>query len=241
MLSHTDYNPPKEPYLDIVHEDSAIIVVNKPSGILSVPGKEEHLFDCILTRIQKKYPFAAAAHRLDMSTSGIIVVPKTRAAAGELGKQFQARTVHKCYYAWIDGRMERESGTVDLPIAHDINNKPLQRIDFENGRRAVTDFLRLYADDDRSFVRLMPITGRSHQLRLHMKELGHPILGDKWYGQPHATPKAPHLYLHAGELSFDHPSTGERLCFCVLPPFPVPDNFKFWMEEKLPSKLPADS
>ncbi len=224
MINHDDYNPPLEPYLDVVYEDRSIIVVNKPSGILSVPGKEPHLFDCILTRIQKKFPLAAASHRLDMSTSGLLVVPKTRLAASELGKQFQARTVSKCYYAWVAGTLEKDHGVIDLPIALDENNKPLQRIDFVKGRRAITEFFCLFKQEDRSLVRLHPITGRSHQLRLHMKELGHPILGDKWYATPKIKAMAPHLYLHAGELSFNHPDTNERLTFKVNPPFPLPNN-----------------
>ncbi|MGN1356203.1 MAG: pseudouridine synthase [Succinivibrionaceae bacterium] len=225
MLNHDDYHPPLDPYLDVVYEDLSIIVVNKPSGILSVPGKEAHLFDSILTRIQKKFPLAAAAHRLDMSTSGLLVVPKTRQAASELGKQFQARTVAKCYYAWVAGYLEKDQGTVDLPIALNEECRPLQKIDFVKGRRAVTEFFCLYRQNDRSFVRLHPITGRSHQLRLHMKELGHPILGDKWYATPEIKALAPHLYLHAGELSFNHPGTRERMTFKILPPFPVPDDF----------------
>lgn len=225
MLHHDDYFPPQEPYLDIIYEDRSIIVVNKPSGILSVPGKEPHLFDSILTRIQKKYPLSAASHRLDMSTSGLLVVPKTRAAASELGKQFQARTVSKCYYAWVGGVIDKEQGIIDLPIALDQNNKPLQKIDFDNGRRAITEFHCISKQIDRTFVRLHPITGRSHQLRLHMKELGHPILGDKWYATPEIKSLAPHLYLHAGELSFNHPESNERMTFKVNPPFPLPNGY----------------
>ncbi|MBQ8707798.1 MAG: RNA pseudouridine synthase [Succinivibrionaceae bacterium] len=223
MLHHDDYNPPKEPFLDVIYEDPGVMVVNKPSGILSVPGKEPHLFDCILTRVQKKYPLAAAAHRLDMSTSGLLVVPKTRLAASILGKQFQARTVEKRYYAWVAGRVEKDQGEIDLPIALDTDNKPLQKIDFANGRRAVTQFFCLYRSDARSLMRLHPVTGRSHQLRLHMKELGHPILGDKWYATPEIRAMAPHLYLHAGELSFDNPADGRRMNFKAAPPFDIPD------------------
>ena len=222
-MADFEYHPPLEPYLDLLYEDDCIMVVNKPSGILSVPGKEERHNDSILTRIQKKYPLAAAAHRLDMSTSGILVVPITREAAGALGKQFQQRTVNKLYYAWVYGRIEKMSGTIDLPIALDPDNKPVQRIDFVNGRNAVTEYECLFASDEKSFVRLKPITGRSHQLRLHMKELGHPILGDKWYGTPEIRAMAPHLYLHAGKLVFCHPQSGETMTFRQPPPFDVPE------------------
>ncbi len=226
MLHHDDYNPPKEPFLDVVYENFAVIVVNKPSGILSVPGKEEHLFDSILTRVQKKYPLAAAAHRLDMSTSGLLVVPKTRAAASDLGKQFQGRTVKKCYYAWVAGKVEKTKGIIDLPIALDTSNKPLQKIDFQFGRRAVTEFECIFASEEKSFMRLHPVTGRSHQLRLHMKELGHPILGDKWYAPEEVRKMAPHLYLHAGELAFNDPDTQMPLSFKVCPPFELPPKFE---------------
>lgn len=217
------YNPPLEPYLDLLYQDQSIMVVNKPSGILSVPGKELKYNDSILTRIQRDYPLAAASHRLDMSTSGILVVPLTREAASSLGKQFQERSVQKLYYAWVYGKIEKLSGTIDLPIALDQNNKPVQKIDFENGRRAITEYTCLYTSDEKSFVRLKPITGRSHQLRLHMKELGHPILGDKWYGTPEIRAMAPHLYLHAGKLVFKHPTTNEVMCFKLNPPFALPE------------------
>ncbi len=115
------------------------------------------------------------------------------------------------------------SGTIDLPIALDPDNKPVQRIDFVNGRNAVTEYECLFASDEKSFVRLKPITGRSHQLRLHMKELGHPILGDKWYGTPEIRAMAPHLYLHAGKLVFCHPLSGETMTFRLPPPFDVPE------------------
>lgn len=222
-MADFEYNPPMEPYLDVLYEDSSIIVVNKPSGILSVPGKEERYNDSILTRIQKRFPLAVAAHRLDMSTSGILVVPVTREAAGGLGKQFQQRTVNKLYYAWVFGKIEKISGTINLPIALDPDNKPVQKIDFINGRNAITEYECLYASEEKSFVRLKPITGRSHQLRLHMKELGHPILGDKWYGTPEIRAMAPHLYLHAGKLVFNHPDTGETMIFKQRPPFEVPN------------------
>lgn len=217
-----EYNPPTEPYLDIIFEDEHIIVINKPSGILSVPGKEERLFDSILTRVQKKYPLAAASHRLDMSTSGILVIPKNRAAASGLGKQFQARTTQKYYYAWVFGKMDKQEGVIDLPLALNNDNKPLQKVDFENGRSAITYYQCLSIENDRSFVLLKPITGRSHQLRVHMKELGHPILGDKWYGSIQIKEMAPHLYLHAGKIRLKHPISNKELQFSVCPPFPVP-------------------
>ncbi len=230
MFGHDDYNPPAEPFLDILYEDPAIMVLNKPSGILTVPGKEEHLHDCILTRVQKKYPLAAAAHRLDMSTSGLLVVPKTRIAAGVLGRQFQDRTVEKRYFAWVAGVVTRDEGEIDLPIALDDDNKPLQKIDFVRGRRAVTQFRCLWRGSDRSFMRLHPVTGRSHQLRLHMKELGHPILGDKWYATPEIRDMADHLNLHAGELSFNDPTTGKRVCFRVDPPFDLPPGVTIYQD-----------
>ena len=187
------YNPPMEPFLEILYEDDKIVVVNKPSGILSVPGKAAEHNDSILSRVRKTAPDAEAVHRLDMSTSGIIVVAKNKDAAGRLCVD------------WL--------------------NRPMQRVDYVNGREAITDYICIARESDRSFVRLHPHTGRSHQLRVHMKELGHPILGDHLYAPAEARDIVPHLQLHAGYLAFRHPKTMELMEFNHLPPFKVPDNF----------------
>ena len=219
------YNPPMEPFLEILYEDDKIVVVNKPSGILSVPGKAAEHNDSILSRVRKTAPDAEAVHRLDMSTSGIIVVAKNKDAAGRLGKQFQERQTRKLYYAWVWGVMTTEMGRVNKPLCVDWLNRPMQRVDYVNGREAITDYICIARESDRSFVRLHPHTGRSHQLRVHMKELGHPILGDHLYAPAEARDIVPHLQLHAGYLAFHHPKTMELMEFNHLPPFKVPDNF----------------
>lgn len=222
------YTPPLEPFLDILYEDEDIIVVNKPSGILSVPGKKIEHNDSILSRVRASAPEAQAVHRLDMSTSGIMVVAKNKIAAGRLGKQFQERKTEKVYFAWVGGILEQPEGVINLPMCVDWEHRPLQHIDYENGREAITHYICLFSDQEKSFVRLKPYTGRSHQLRLHMKELGHPILGDHLYAPNEIKAMAPHLYLHAGFLSFYHPHSNEKMSFKVNPDFPIPPNINLF-------------
>ena len=216
------YNPPQDPFLDILYDDEDFIVVNKPSGLLSVPGKKIEHVDSILHRVRASAPEAQAVHRLDMSTSGVMVVAKNKITTGIIGKQFQDRKTDKIYYAYVGGILEQEEGVVNLPLCVDWNNRPLQHVDFENGREAITHYIKLWNDDKKTLVRLHPYTGRSHQLRVHMKELWHPILGDHLYATPEIRAMAPNLYLHAGYLSFFHPRTNEKLEFRAPPPFEVP-------------------
>lgn len=220
-MSTFHYDPPREPFLDILFEDEHILVVNKPSGILSVPGKAVEHFDSIASRVKSLYPEGGAVHRLDMGTSGVLVVAKTAQATSALGRQFQDRKTEKYYYAWVWGQMEKLEGTVDLPLCVDWENRPRQQVNFEHGRRAVTHYICQRVEADRSLVKLKPITGRSHQLRVHMMELGHPILGDHLYAPPEAQAAAPHLYLHAAMLSFYHPVSGQKLTFEAPAPFPL--------------------
>ena len=173
----TDYAPPTDP-LDVLHEDHEIIVVNKPSGLLSVPGKGEHLADCLLTRVQATFPTALLVHRLDRDTSGVMVLAASPHAQRHLGLQFEKRQIKKTYLALLDGKLEPKSGTVDLPLIVDWPNRPRQMVCHETGKPAQTDWKVLRQDDQQSRVMLMPKTGRSHQLRVHMLALGHPILGD---------------------------------------------------------------
>lgn len=220
-MSTFHYNPPMEPYLDILFEDDSIVVVNKPSGILSVPGKAVEHHDSIVSRVKERFPAGGAVHRLDMGTSGVLVVSKTQQATSALGRQFQDRKTEKFYYAWVWGQMEKLEGTVDLPLCVDWENRPRQQVNFEQGRPAITHYQCLRVEADRSLVKLKPITGRSHQLRVHMMTLGHPILGDHLYATPEARDAAPHLLLHAAMLRFNHPLTGERLTFEAPAPFPL--------------------
>lgn len=222
MNSDFVYKPPMVPYLDVMYEDDSIIVVNKPSGILSVPGKALEHYDSIVSRVKENNPDAGAVHRLDMSTSGIMVVAKNKIATSRLGKQFQERKTDKIYFAWVGGVIENKEGVINLPLCVDWENRPLQHVDYTNGREAITHYICLWSDDTKSFVRLHPYTGRSHQLRVHMKELNHPILGDHLYANEKYRNMAPHLYLHAGFLSFYHPISNEKISFKVNPPFEVP-------------------
>lgn len=218
------YNPPKDPWLDILYEDEDIVVVNKPSGLLSVPGKDPANYDSIICRVREKCPTAGAVHRLDMATSGVMVVAKTKLALSNLGKQFQERKTGKIYYAWVSGAPEMPEGIIKLPLCTDWEKRPMQHVDYENGRPATTHYSVLWTSPEKSFVRLHPLTGRSHQLRVHMKELGHPILGDQLYAPPEIRDMVPRLYLHAAKLTFYHPKSNQKMEFFKEPSFPIPEN-----------------
>lgn len=212
-----DYTPPTDP-LDILHDDHEILVVNKPSGLLSVPGRGEHLADCLLARVQAVFPTALLVHRLDRDTSGIMVFGLTPHAQRHLGKQFERRKVKKTYVARVAGVMADNSGTVDLPLIVDWPNRPRQMVDHENGKPAVTDWKVLKRGEHETRVRLLPQTGRSHQLRVHMLALGHPILGDPFYATGGALDH-PRLMLHSEELRLHHPDGGQVVKFRGKAPF----------------------
>lgn len=208
------YNPPREPWLHILYQDAHIMVVNKPSGLLSVPGRLDEHKDSVMTRIQRDFPQAESVHRLDMATSGVMVVALTKAAERELKRQFREREPAKTYVACIWGHPEKEGGVVDLPLICDWPNRPKQMVCFENGKAAQTEYQVLeYRADNSARVSLKPITGRSHQLRVHMLALGHPILGDNFYAHPDARAMAPRLLLHAESLTITHPAFGNAMTF----------------------------
>ncbi len=211
-----DYNPPTGP-LDILHEDAELLVVDKPEGLLSVPGKGAHLADCLIARVQKAFPTALLIHRLDRDTSGVMVFAQTKAAQRHLGLQFEKRMTKKTYVARVHGSVEDKQGIVDLPLIVDWPNRPLQHVNYETGKEAITEWRRLRTEGDTTRMRLMPKTGRSHQLRVHMKELGHPILGDRFYSEnPEAYPR---MMLHAEELRLRHPNGGHGMSFRAKAPF----------------------
>jgi hypothetical protein len=212
-----EYNPPQEPWLDLVYRDDYIAVVNKPSGLLSVPGNQPQYYDSAMSRVKEKYGFCEPAHRLDMATSGILLFALSKAADRELKRQFREREPKKYYQALVWGHVEQDHGVVELPLICDWENRPRQKICFERGKRAVTfyDVLQRYPNNT-TRVKLTPITGRSHQLRLHMLALGHPILGDKFYAHPQAKALSPRLCLHAESLQIQHPITGETMEFTAL-------------------------
>ena len=209
-----EYNPPQEPWLDLVYRDDYIAVVNKPSGLLSVPGNQPQYYDSAMSRVKEKYGFCEPAHRLDMATSGILLFALSKAADRELKRQFREREPKKYYQALVWGHVEQDHGVVELPLICDWENRLRQKICFERGKRAVTfyDVLQRYPNNT-TRVKLTPITGRSHQLRLHMLALGHPILGDKFYAHPQAKALSPRLCLHAESLQIQHPITGEMMEF----------------------------
>ncbi|MGR3549490.1 RluA family pseudouridine synthase [Pseudooceanicola sp.] len=211
------YTPPDTP-LDVVHEDHEILLLDKPAGLLSVPGKGEHLADCLLTRAQAAFPTALLVHRLDRDTSGIMVFALTPHAQRHLGLQFEHRRTKKTYVARVHGKLEPKTGTVDLPLCADWPNRPRQMVDHENGRAAQTDWrVQRYAEGE-TRVRLMPRTGRSHQLRVHMLALGHPILGDPFYAERKVR-DYPRMMLHSEELRLLHPDGGKGMSFRAPAPF----------------------
>lgn len=211
------YGPPDEP-LRILHEDAAIIVVDKPAGLLTVPGKLENRQDCLITRLQAARWDALTVHRLDCDTSGVIIFARTKQAQGFLGQEFEQRRAQKTYVARLKGRLERGSGTVDLPLGSDWEYRPRQKVDHVHGRPAVTDWQVIDQTDTETRVRLTPHTGRSHQLRVHMLALGHPILGDQIYA-PETRDQHARLMLHAETLALHHPQTGEWMSFSAPVPF----------------------
>jgi tRNA pseudouridine32 synthase/23S rRNA pseudouridine746 synthase len=212
-----DCDPPQEP-LRILHRDAQLLVLDKPAGLLSVPGKGDHLADCLLARAQAEFPEALLVHRLDRDTSGVMVFAMNPQAQRHLGLQFERRHAKKSYVARVWGHVADKSGTVDLPLIVDWPNRPLQKVDFENGRAAVTDWKVMRHEGATTRLRLTPHTGRSHQLRVHMKEIGHPIVGDPFYAVGEAR-EAPRLMLHAERLRLRHPDGGEVVTFASKCPF----------------------
>ncbi|SFO35018.1 ribosomal large subunit pseudouridine synthase A [Roseovarius lutimaris] len=213
----SDYAPPTDP-LDVLHDDHEILVVNKPAGLLSVPGKGAHLADCLLARVQDAYPQALLVHRLDRDTSGVMIFALTPHAQRHLGLQFEKRQTKKTYVARIWGKLEQKTGEVVLPLIVDWPNRPLQKVCHETGRAAFTEWRVMRHGTDETRVRLTPRTGRSHQLRVHMLALGHPILGDPLYATGAARDFS-RLMLHSEELRIRHPDGGAGVKFRAKVPF----------------------
>jgi tRNA pseudouridine32 synthase / 23S rRNA pseudouridine746 synthase len=211
------YDPPDTP-LQILHQDETIIVLDKPAGLLTVPGKLENRQDCLITRLQASCWNALTVHRLDCDTSGVIIFARTKQAQGFLGQEFEQRRAHKTYIARLKGHLHPDSGTVDLPLGSDWDFRPRQKVDPVKGRPALTDWQVIDRTETETRVRLTPHTGRSHQLRVHMLALGHPILGDQIYA-PETLPDHNRLMLHAETLSLHHPVTKERVTFTSPTPF----------------------
>ncbi|MEG0170686.1 MAG: RluA family pseudouridine synthase [Acinetobacter sp.] len=205
------YMPPQDP-LEIMYEDEDLVVVNKPAGLLSVMGRLPEHQDSAYLRVLDQYPTAKVTHRLDMATSGLLMFAKHRDAEVAVSKMFQARTVKKYYVALVQGQIQAE-GSVDVPLITDWENRPRQMVHFELGKHAKTLFQRMQydAETDQSRVRLEPVTGRSHQLRVHMMHIGHPIMGDKLYHPEPAQFDLKRMALHAAYLAFQHPLQDKHL------------------------------
>jgi len=203
--------PHSQEEISILYEDDDLLLVRKPHLLLTIPGRHPLNKDCLITRLQQSYPSASIVHRLDLDTSGIMVIPLNKPTHAHISRQFQERKVEKSYYAMVYGVVEQDSGEVDLPIAPDWNHRPRQKICFERGKQALTRFEVLQRQTDRTRLLLKPVSGRSHQLRIHMRELGHPILGCDMYAHEEALAMSPRLLLHAATLAFTHPTSGEWL------------------------------
>jgi tRNA pseudouridine32 synthase/23S rRNA pseudouridine746 synthase len=209
----------------LVYVDEHLLVLEKPAGLLAVPGRGEDKQDCLARRAQALWPDALAVHRLDMATSGLFVMARGKAVQRQLAAAFEHRRVHKRYVAVVAGRLAAPAGdgwgVIDLPLMADWPRRPLQKVDVEHGRPSTTRW-RVLADaslQEATRVELEPVTGRSHQLRVHLREIGHPILGDALYAPADVAARAPRLLLHACELAFAHPATGDALHFESRVPF----------------------
>jgi tRNA pseudouridine32 synthase/23S rRNA pseudouridine746 synthase len=218
------YKPPMSPYLEIVYKDDDIVVLNKASGILSVPGRLPEHKDCLQNRVQRILPNATIVHRLDMATSGLMVMALNKSAHIIISRQFEQRKTEKTYLARVFGKLELKIGSVNLPLICDWPNRPKQKVDHENGKKSLTHYKVLNQNDEAgdetsSLIELTPITGRSHQLRVHMLALGHPILGDKLYAHERALAMSERLQLHALTLSLFHPATNAAITFSAPCPF----------------------
>ena len=208
-MAMLNYSPPTDPWIEIVFQDDDLLAVNKPSGLLSVPGREPQHYDSMWSRLVEQYPDIQVIHRLDMSTSGLMLFAKNKRVESALKKQFQYRLTHKVYVAEVWGRVEQDKGEVDLPLICDWPNRPIQKVCHETGKPSRTLYEVIERKEKTTLVRLFPITGRSHQLRVHMLAIGHPIVGDEFYAQKEAREFSPRLSLHAAELSYYHPESNE--------------------------------
>lgn len=212
------YQPIMSPYLDIIYQDDDLIVLNKTSGILTVPGRLPEHQDCLQNRVLRVLPTATIVHRLDMATSGIMIMALNKPAHVEISRQFEKREISKRYITRVYGQIKEASGEIDLPLINDWPNRPKQKVDHEKGKKAQT-FYKILANEksdngiETTLVALTPVTGRSHQLRVHMLALGHPILGDRLYAHPKALSASSRLQLHAESISFKHPKTQQTLSF----------------------------
>ncbi len=204
---------------DIVYRDERVLVLDKPTGLLAVPGRGPDLQDCLSARVQSSFPRALVVHRLDRDTSGLMVMALDAQTQRELGRQFAERLVEKHYVAVVLGVPEQSQGTIELAMRKDFERPPRHKIDPIGGRPAQTHWRSIESLGDRSRLEVRPVTGRSHQIRLHLAAIGHPILGDNLYAPDVARAMAPRLLLHAERLSLSHPDDGRPLTWTSACPF----------------------
>ncbi len=204
-----------------VHADDALLAVDKLAGLLAVPGRGADKQDCLAARVQERWPDALVVHRLDQATSGLMLFARGADLQRRLSHAFAARQIDKHYVALVAGRMPAAGGRIELPLMADWPRRPLQKVDALAGKPSITDWQLTGYDDARQTSRLalQPLTGRTHQLRLHLAAIGHPILGDTLYAPPDIAERAPRLLLHACALAFEHPLGGMRLQLRCEPPF----------------------
>jgi len=219
MRQHATYNPPCVTELDILSQDESLLVVNKPAGLLAVPGRGADKSDSMISRVREKYPDALVVHRLDMDTSGLMLIARGAEMHRHLSGLFRERRVMKRYIAMVAGRIGSNAGEVELPLTVDWPNRPRQKVDFISGKPSLTRY-RVSVDGTgraaATRVELEPVTGRTHQLRLHMAAIGYPIMGDALYGQQN---RGERLMLHASKLAFNHPRSGNRIEVTSAAPF----------------------
>jgi tRNA pseudouridine32 synthase/23S rRNA pseudouridine746 synthase len=211
-----DYTPHGVP---VIYRDESIVVLNKPTGLLSVPGIGFEKRDCVAVRVASAVEGARIVHRLDRDTSGVMIMANDKTSHRELSRQFQDRKVEKTYEAVVFGVVEEAAGSIDLPIRKDMENPPRQCVDHEQGKPSLTNWKVIERMEDRTRLALYPKTGRSHQLRLHLLKIGHPILGDDLYATIEQQAMADRLLLHAVSLSVVHPATLNSMTFESPAPF----------------------
>lgn len=203
------YTPPSFTTLDILHQDEHLLIVNKPAGLLSVPGRGVDKADCMLSRVQLTHPQALVVHRLDMATSGVIIFALNKITQAQMGRIFEKRQIQKHYLAQVYGCPATHHGVIEQPLITNWPQRPKQKIDYRQGKYAKT--LYEVINEEKSLIKLTPVTGRSHQLRVHMSSLGHPILGDHLYGTSLSRNASRRLLLHATDLIFDHPVFNNKI------------------------------
>lgn len=215
------YEPPADAGLNILYQDDDLLIVDKPAGLLSVPGRDEDKQDSQILRVQNEFPNARIVHRLDMATSGAMVMALNDEIHRQLSMLFEKRKIQKRYLAVVDGVMQEESGLIDLPLITDWPNRPKQMIDYERGKPSRTQFTVMGHDKDNNttLLELIPLTGRTHQIRVHLQSLGHAILGDRLYATDEVRKKSKRLLLHSTHLSFQHPVSGDIVSIHSEAPF----------------------